>query len=43
MNAKVIDARKLSRELIKKDYQLQLVDCELRDDMLYMQNRLYVS
>ena len=43
MNAKVIDARKLSRELIKKDYQLQLVDCELRDDMLYVQNRFYVS
>ena len=43
MNAKVIDARKLSRELIKKNYQLQLIDCELRDDMLYVQNRLYVS
>ena len=43
MNVKAIDARKLSRELIKKDYQLQLIDCELRDDMLYVQDRFYVS
>ena len=43
MNVKIIDARKLSRELIKKDYQLQLIDCEFLDDMLYVQNRFYVS
>ena len=42
INVKIIDARKLSRELIKKNHQLQLIDCELRDDMFYVQNRLYI-